>query len=339
MGVRELFGLVFRDSNEMTSDSATRHTRSTSRNVDEHASGGLSHAAAQAAVGHAPITHRSSTSHQTSVVNASRPNTNNTTEDANTTETRTSEDKCSDTLALKAQIGLSEDELMLREAQIRSLQEALTTERSRNTEQASSLQAAQTQIQTQDTQIRTLNRNLHNLQVTINTNANTANLLQNAYQDEKNNTKAAIEENDSLRQNLEDCKEQIFKMQPMACLTDSQIGLMYSGLCDTIQVWVATTFADIDDGLMTLLSGDHDGVGAKAVKMLMRQEEIALTITHPVVDNNILGMFVLRYLHETVLKPERIYPGVNKALGKILKGIMNGMKTLDPPRGKLDSIA
>ena len=231
--------------------------------------------------------------------------------------------------ALRERVNSTELELALKESRLDGLQKELQAEQTRNNTQANQLHSAQTQLQTRDLDIARLNRELHNHRVS-------ANQLQIAKQNAHSSLDAAGEEIRLLKDNLDEFKEQIFRMQPVQCSTDAQIAHKYQNLCESIESWVATTFGDRDDCCVTLWNGRVDGIGPKLITTHLSQREVQLAADCAMIDNNMLANLIIRYIRTGILKP--LYPGGSDKTQAMLNSIVEGLRKLNPSRGRSDTI-
>ena len=231
--------------------------------------------------------------------------------------------------ALRKRVNSTELDLALKGSRLEDLQKLLQAEQFHNSTQANQLHSAQTQLQTKDSEIADLNRKVHNLQVSVNH-------LQMTKQNAHSSLDAAGEEIRLLKDNLEESKEQIFRMQPVQCSTDAQIAQKYQNLCDSIETWVATTFGDRDDCLTTLWNGREAGIGSRLITTHLKQREVELAANCAIIDNNMLANLILRYIGDSILAPHQIYPGASDDTQATLNDILEGLRKLDPPRGKFD---
>lgn len=236
-----------------------------------------------------------------------------------------------------------------RDAQIAKLNQELRDEKTRSGQQAQQIQTAHAQVQShasqvqtqatelhkQGQQIDTLSRNLYNARVTNNTNSQALNLLQQSVSDEQERADVAIEENKVLRDNLEECKAQIFEMQPIEGFSDTQLVQATKDLCEYIETWVFTTFPDAENALTYLLSRQSTVGTRNLVESCMSRQEVRLTVMYPKLDLNLVAVFVLRHLHEVFLASHRVLPGLDSTTETTVHAMVEGLESVEPPRGRL----
>ena len=137
-----------------------------------------------------------------------------------------------------------------------------------------------------------------------------------------------------LNRSLEDCKEKIFKMQPMAHLTDRQIADQYHGLCASIADWAEVSFGDIENLLAISRHANLDSTQREMLhSYLYVHGEISVVNFYPEAGDVMIRYFIFRHLYETILREGRFFPSLSAEYESFVDCIGHEMTLLSPPRG------
>jgi hypothetical protein len=182
--------------------------------------------------------------------------------------------------------------------------------------------------------IRDARLDRHNATVSDNTHGNTIHRLQQQVASLTEQLQMTTEEKDRAINNLEDCKERIFKMQPLQAMTDDQISNAYRSLCESIDTWVATGFADVTGGLNTMMAIMCSKDAAYDMTRYIQPVQVELAQQFPLVDNVLLGKLFFAQVYHKLLNPRRMSPGISKSLESDLHALVDGLKRVQPAKGE-----
>lgn len=157
--------------------------------------------------------------------------------------------------------------------------------------------------------------------------------------EEKNEAEIAVRklarENRSLQENLTECKDDLLRLQPPSQISDSELSEQYSSLHQQISKWVddetedsqllekrfedlSITKEDLPELLRKSLSNEHLRLGKKQPSSL------------PL----ILRYIIHYHLDQHIFREDIHLFGLDDHNTRLLRGIEQGMKKLEPPRGK-----
>ena len=136
------------------------------------------------------------------------------------------------------------------------------------------------------------------------------------------------------QKSLEECKERIFRIQPLEHTTDAKLAGQYRSLCDAIEDWADSHFGEFDN----LLAGTETIVWSENCLKILKACLYAgggmrIVLDYPHAGGVMLRFFILRYLHEFLLHEDRVCAGLPVQYQKFIRGIENGMNDLEPRRG------
>jgi hypothetical protein len=144
----------------------------------------------------------------------------------------------------------------------------------------------------------------------------------------------ALRENERVKQTVEDCKARIFKMQPFQAITDDQISKAYCSLCESIENWVATTFGEVDNALITMIATMESQYPNYDVKDHVDMTALKTAQGYPLTDNIVLTSVFLEPIYRKLLDPRLVFPGLSKTEEDLLRAVLEGLKQMQPAKGK-----
>jgi flagellar motility protein MotE (MotC chaperone) len=138
-----------------------------------------------------------------------------------------------------------------------------------------------------------------------------------------------------LRACLDECKDRIFKMQPVEHMTDSQIAEQYVTLCDAVSDWTDKQFGDLDDPLAAIdMAMQREEAADVFDRFLVSDGGLQIAMTYPTTSCIMLTAFVHLFLHCNILHSKIFFPGLRPAWNELVTFVENGMRNIQPTRGK-----
>ena len=138
----------------------------------------------------------------------------------------------------------------------------------------------------------------------------------------------------SLKADLEKCKERIFNMQPLQGMPETQLAELYKDLCQSIEVWVESCFGDVNDAMLKIANAHSLEDVLFPVDVYLAPNEIDLTMDNPANDMIILASFVFRILYAYFFDVEWVDPAISYESNQLLSQILRAMSNLQPRKGK-----
>ena len=133
---------------------------------------------------------------------------------------------------------------------------------------------------------------------------------------------------------LDDCKERIFKMQPLEYLTDSEIAEQYRTLCESISDWTDGQFGDYDNPLSMLDACFGTETPAKLVHAyLIRNHLMEVAKKCPTAACPIITYLIQRHVYQTILREDLCFPGLHPKCEDFVSFMANAMRKNEPCRG------
>jgi hypothetical protein len=137
-----------------------------------------------------------------------------------------------------------------------------------------------------------------------------------------------------LKTCLDDCKDQIFRMQPIEYMTDSQIGEQYVALCEAISDWTDRQFGELEDPISAIAKIMNRPDTAQVIdEFFVGTGYLQIASYYPSLGCIILTVFIHLYWHHAVLHEEIFFPGLNPAWQGLVSFVEHGMRTSQPSRG------
>ncbi|KAF7511581.1 hypothetical protein GJ744_004169 [Endocarpon pusillum] len=137
-----------------------------------------------------------------------------------------------------------------------------------------------------------------------------------------------------LKKCLDDCKERIFKMQPLEHLTDSEIAEQYRTLCDSISDWTDSQFGDYDNPLGMLDACFATETPTKLIHAyLIRDGLMEVVKKCPTAAFPIITYLIHRHVYQSVLRENLCFPGLDPQCEDFVFFMANAMKNNEPRRG------
>jgi hypothetical protein len=137
-----------------------------------------------------------------------------------------------------------------------------------------------------------------------------------------------LSDNAQLRQNLEECKDRIFKMQPPHMITDAEVAEAYQALCTHLEDWVASAIAQVPEGFLyesqSVYLTDH-----KTCKLVDDLEGGR----PPGMEISIISTLFFDIFYECCLYPNHVWPGVSTETESLVKSVMAGLRNIKPAAG------
>lgn len=137
-----------------------------------------------------------------------------------------------------------------------------------------------------------------------------------------------------LKECLDDCKERIFKMQPLEHMTDSDIAEHYRTLCESISDWTDSQFGDYDNPLSTLDACLGSEIPARLIQeYLIQCNLMGVVQKYPMAACAMITHLILRHVHQSVLRVDLCFPSLDSKCEEFILFIANAMKRNEPRRG------
>lgn len=141
--------------------------------------------------------------------------------------------------------------------------------------------------------------------------------------------------------NLTECKDDLLRLQPTSQTSDSEIAERYSNLCQQIAGWVDDQTEDVEtleerfEGLKTTEELNLD----PTLALYTTRKHLKLAQEHPDAVPLLLQYLIHCYLGEYVLGDGVSFYGLDIHGVALIQQIEQGMKLLEPKRGKYFAIA
>ncbi len=137
-----------------------------------------------------------------------------------------------------------------------------------------------------------------------------------------------------LKDCLDDCKERIFKMQPLEHMTDTDIAEQYRSLCESVADWTDTRFGDFDHPFSRLHTCMGREVPAKLIHdYLIQGKKMELAQKYPSAGCTMITFLICRHLYQTILRETLCYPSLDPQCEEFVSFIANAMRQNEPRRG------
>jgi hypothetical protein len=138
-----------------------------------------------------------------------------------------------------------------------------------------------------------------------------------------------------LHKCLDDCKDRIFKTQPMEHMTDAQVVEEYVTLCEAMSDWTDQQFGELDDPFETIDEVMQRGTNTEVIEeYLVSTGGLDIARTHPLSGCIVLTSFLHLFLHQVILQEKIFFPGLILAWESFVSFMKGGMSTLQPTRGE-----
>ena len=142
-----------------------------------------------------------------------------------------------------------------------------------------------------------------------------------------------------MHASLEKCKAQIFDMQPLEHLTDSELKDQYKDLCDTIGVFAELQFGDSDNPLQELLAAVPPPQLQHPVQTCFtRDGYIELVKKFPEAGVSFIRCLLARYSYCAALDEQKYYPGLGAEKAAFLAFLEQALSTGPAKRGKTHAL-
>ncbi len=137
-----------------------------------------------------------------------------------------------------------------------------------------------------------------------------------------------------LEKCLDDCKERIFKMQPLEHLTDSEVAEQYRTLCESISDWTDSQFGDYDIPLSMLEACFGTGTPARLVHAYLVPDRLMeVAKKYPNAACPIITYLIHRHVDQSILREDLCFPGLDPTCEEFVSFMANAMKNNKPSRG------
>lgn len=137
-----------------------------------------------------------------------------------------------------------------------------------------------------------------------------------------------------LKECLDDCKEKIFKMQPLEHLTDCEIAGQYRSLCESISDWTDSQFGDNDNALSGLdICLKNDSPASSLQEYLIQGHLMNVVKQTPNATCAVIIHLIQFELHQAVLRQDLCFPSLDLKFEKFVSLVANAMRTNEPCRG------
>lgn len=137
-----------------------------------------------------------------------------------------------------------------------------------------------------------------------------------------------------LNRCLDDCKERIFKMQPLEHMTDSEIANQYRTLCESISDWTDGQFGDYDNPLSLLdVCPGKETPGKLVHEYLIRDHLLEVAKKYPSAACAMITYLIHRHVYQSVLREDLCFPGLDGKCEDFVSFIANAMRNNEPRRG------
>ena len=141
------------------------------------------------------------------------------------------------------------------------------------------------------------------------------------------------QEAQKLHENLEQCKERIFGMQPVEQVTDAQLGKQYQSLCETIEDWVERQFGGLDSLFENVLEIEWiEPYKGMLIEYLVTDGELNVALQCPSASDAMLRLLMDRHLQNFVLHEGIVFFGLSDAYRRFLLDLKTEMRKLEPRR-------
>lgn len=133
---------------------------------------------------------------------------------------------------------------------------------------------------------------------------------------------------------LDDCKERIFKMQPLEHMTDTDIAEQYRCLCESIADWTDTHFGDYDEPFSRLQACMSREIPARLIhEYLLQGKRIEMVQKYPTTGCTMITFLIHRHVHQSILRETLCYPSLGAQCEEFVSFITNAMRQNEPRRG------
>ncbi|KAI4195682.1 MAG: hypothetical protein LQ346_003375 [Caloplaca aetnensis] len=148
--------------------------------------------------------------------------------------------------------------------------------------------------------------------------------------DVMNELESTRSENNALKQQLQACKDDLFRMQPKSEVPDSIVAQAYDDLHEHISTWV--------EGEISRFEANHrHGRFGPLPDLFHHANETAIKkflAAHPTSGGEYLVQCVIQtMLQETIFDPEILLLGLDRGYAALLQGIERNMAEAQPPKG------
>lgn len=141
-----------------------------------------------------------------------------------------------------------------------------------------------------------------------------------------------------LEKCLDGCKEQIFKMQPLQHMTDSEIADQYRLLCESISDWTDNHFGDCENSFGRLQECCGEEISGKLIhKYLVQDGQINVVRKYPLAGSTMITFLIHRHLYQSILRENLCYPSLDEKCEDFVSFMENEMRHNEPRRGKCTS--
>lgn len=132
-----------------------------------------------------------------------------------------------------------------------------------------------------------------------------------------------------LQHELQACKDDLFRLQPMVQVTDSQIVNQFDHVCEEVSSWVDEEISSYERRAGALETGTCLVLdcGNPEIKTMLQK--------HPQASEYLLGSVIHQHLQRRVLGKHVYLFGLSQEEIAFLRTTEKRMAQLDPPRGKL----
>lgn len=139
-----------------------------------------------------------------------------------------------------------------------------------------------------------------------------------------------------LSASLTECKDDLLRLQPTHQTSDSEISDRYSDLCQQIAGWIddQTEDAEALEDRFKQLNTSEDLDIDPVMAMYVNREHLKLATAHPDSVPLLLQYVIHSYLGQYVLGNGIYFYGLEIRNAGLLQGIEQGMRLLEPQRGK-----
>ena len=142
-------------------------------------------------------------------------------------------------------------------------------------------------------------------------------------------------EKETLGEDLEECKEQIFRMQPIDVATDADIGTQYKTFCRTVETWAERQFGRAEgvlENIQQLLAPQW--YMSAFLREYLGNGELAIIEDNPTAQVALARYLVHRHLFERILGQSDFHECLDVGSNELLDLILSGIRELTPKRGR-----
>ena len=142
----------------------------------------------------------------------------------------------------------------------------------------------------------------------------------------------ARSENTALRKDLQECRDDLFRLQPLSEISDSEILQRYETLNQQIVSWVDDLFSELDKEITR-----HEATGEVPLPLVKTDNDYmeALISEHPNAAEYLVRSYIQYYLHSVVFGENSYLLCLPDDMVATLEHVEKHMHSLVPQRGKI----